>query len=962
MLQRAASNAYSWWWASHIRTKQSKWLEQSLQDMEEKVQHVIKLIEEDGDSFAKRAEMYYKKRPELLHFVEDSYRAFRALAERYDHLSNDLQKANHAIATVFPEQVQFAMDEDDECSNLKIPKNSQVPTVNMENIPKVPKAPSKDLKGLITASSKQFPAKKSSKTENTCKNVVESGLNKSEALEEIDKLQKEILALQTVKEFVKSSYEIGLEKYWGIENQIMEMQQKVCSLQDEFGVDRVIEDDEARTLMAKAALNSCQETLAQLQEKQERSARDAKEEYDKIEDIRQRLESLRHKYLRDETDIEKQTENDKSANLGDESKSLTKEVDNMILERQEIDTMDKKMNQNVVGSMESLTVTELVEKLDQLANKVINLETEVSSQTVLINTLRTEVDDLQAQIQNLEGENETGIDETHNLISRVKEIDDKFHMIQDLNKKVEKQNSNLEMNFFKACSSLDHLSEKLTSAKLDEEIEVTNLLQDENLNTMKTENTKDVREEDINEQSPEESVCNQQGEGKDENLNTMKTENTKDLREEDMNEQSPEESVQKQQGEGKETTKESIVLLDTKPLKQVSVEHSNKTGNDLVNAETQKDTGKEDELDWQQKLMNGMEDREKILLTEYTTILRNYKDVKRKLNDMEKKDLESQSETALHVRELSDTIAKRDEEIQHLRQKLNHLQGTFSELKEDSALVADTSEDRGIKSEAQTEVMELHEDLITAKEDDIKFVLIDQAPAISVVEEKLRMDIDAILDENLDFWLRFSTSFHLIQKFQAEVQDLQNEISKIKEKKRVTGSISTELKSEVRPIYKHLREIQTELTMWLEQSVSLNEELKRRLESLSSIQEKITIALKEGVEEDEIKFSSHQAAKFQGEVVNMKQENNKVREELQAGLDHVNALQLEIEKTLTKLNEEFEITGDQARPQLSHLESRARIPLRSFIFGTKQKKQKHSIFSSMLLNRRYQVPRDDLPL
>lgn len=31
MLQRAASNAYSWWWASHIRTKQSKWLEQSLQ-------------------------------------------------------------------------------------------------------------------------------------------------------------------------------------------------------------------------------------------------------------------------------------------------------------------------------------------------------------------------------------------------------------------------------------------------------------------------------------------------------------------------------------------------------------------------------------------------------------------------------------------------------------------------------------------------------------------------------------------------------------------------------------------------------------------------------------------------------------------------------------------------------------------------------------------------------------------
>lgn len=30
MLHRAARNAYSWWWASHIRTKQSKWLDENL--------------------------------------------------------------------------------------------------------------------------------------------------------------------------------------------------------------------------------------------------------------------------------------------------------------------------------------------------------------------------------------------------------------------------------------------------------------------------------------------------------------------------------------------------------------------------------------------------------------------------------------------------------------------------------------------------------------------------------------------------------------------------------------------------------------------------------------------------------------------------------------------------------------------------------------------------------------------
>ncbi|KAF9682443.1 hypothetical protein SADUNF_Sadunf05G0109400 [Salix dunnii] len=125
MLQRAASNAYSWWWASHIRTKQSKWLEQNLHDMEDKVQNVLKLIEEDGDSFAKRAEMYYKKRPELIHFVEDSYRAYRALAEQYDYISTELQNDNNTIAYVFPEQIEFAMEEDGMRPHLNLRRSFQ---------------------------------------------------------------------------------------------------------------------------------------------------------------------------------------------------------------------------------------------------------------------------------------------------------------------------------------------------------------------------------------------------------------------------------------------------------------------------------------------------------------------------------------------------------------------------------------------------------------------------------------------------------------------------------------------------------------------------------------------------------------------------------------------------------------------------------------------------------------------
>jgi hypothetical protein len=41
MLQRAASNAYSWWWASHIRTSQSKWLDATLHGTHRAAPHGI---------------------------------------------------------------------------------------------------------------------------------------------------------------------------------------------------------------------------------------------------------------------------------------------------------------------------------------------------------------------------------------------------------------------------------------------------------------------------------------------------------------------------------------------------------------------------------------------------------------------------------------------------------------------------------------------------------------------------------------------------------------------------------------------------------------------------------------------------------------------------------------------------------------------------------------------------------
>ncbi|XP_077219047.1 protein NETWORKED 3A-like isoform X2 [Tasmannia lanceolata] len=91
--------SHSWWFDSHCSQRRSTWLHSTLSELDEKTKTMLKLIEEDADSFAQRAEMYYKKRPELVYMVEDFYRAHRSLAERYDQLK---QEFNMQLKTMPP--------------------------------------------------------------------------------------------------------------------------------------------------------------------------------------------------------------------------------------------------------------------------------------------------------------------------------------------------------------------------------------------------------------------------------------------------------------------------------------------------------------------------------------------------------------------------------------------------------------------------------------------------------------------------------------------------------------------------------------------------------------------------------------------------------------------------------------------------------------------------------------------
>ncbi|CAL5191784.1 unnamed protein product [Lathyrus oleraceus] len=116
--QSECRRLYSWWWDSHNSPKNSKWLQENLTDIDTKVKSMIKLIEEEADSFARRAGMYYKKRPELMKLVEEFYRTYRALAERYDHAMEELRHAQKTMPEAFPNSAHYILNDDSPCSSL----------------------------------------------------------------------------------------------------------------------------------------------------------------------------------------------------------------------------------------------------------------------------------------------------------------------------------------------------------------------------------------------------------------------------------------------------------------------------------------------------------------------------------------------------------------------------------------------------------------------------------------------------------------------------------------------------------------------------------------------------------------------------------------------------------------------------------------------------------------------------
>ncbi|XP_047342763.1 protein NETWORKED 2B-like [Impatiens glandulifera] len=1033
--------------------------------MEEKVDYMLKMIDQDGDSFAQRAEMYYRKRPEILSFVEDFFRGYRALAERYDHLSRELQSANRTIASVCPEQINLRIDEEDDNqqhddNNNNKPYSTYPPTSpNAKPIPNAPKTPRKFQKMPSRLMSKKGLLTKPNQIDETP--PVSSGLTKEEALIEIDSLQKTILGLQTEKEFIRSTYERAVSVCEEIEERFTEMQRKVNSLQDEFGIGTFIEDDEARKLMVASAMKSCQDALLRVRQKQEKLSEEAIMEHQRIIQAREKIGILK----------------------GNESDPETENRDFELLR-------DNIKTQLLDGSCTSVTMSELAEKLDELVDKVIVLESAVSSQNASVNRLRTEADELEEAIikgsQNLEVE---------------------FERIENLDKNVKTQNVNLQIHLIEASCSYDHLSDKLQTVKPDDdnvmfmearaappsvkpvqlpqlsiEEKIVNLMRptshhqrnqaiidqksdsnggskdddmiyslnpfissDESVGQFKEdvvhseafsqkgdqwvdfsgnfdshshhqaiiedpvetksnlthhEKEQDKKQkEDDNQQFPYSSTANH----RDENaIQVDELSNEPDKKQEEDEKQlfpyNPtanhnENTVQveewfkeqdkKQQEENKQefpfnpvtNHHENTIHVEDWFKEQddkQQVHHSPATNhNDLSEEKDQvsgikKSNNKEmeggdktedgdDDPNWRELFLSGLDDREKNLLKEYTSVLRNFKEAKKKLSELEKKNNDSLFKTSMQIKDLKNDNALKDAEIKSLHQKLGLLQSCLDETPTDREQVPELL----LVEEEEQQQQQQHQCIQSPpidleKEEDGKMVLVDEPlssyeprSSNSIIEEKFRTDIDGLLEENIEFWLRFSTSFHQITKFQTSVQDLQAEFLRIKKHIKQEGGHNKNhtVNSDLRPVYKHLREIQTELALWVEHNSLLEDDLQNRVTSLGEIQQEIVRVSNSNEESKEegvvVELNGYQAAKFQGEVINMKQENNKVVQELQAGLDHVKELQVDITRTISELEEAIGITGSKGKS------SRSKIPLRSLLFGARLRKQRPSLFQCL---------------
>ncbi|XP_057517534.1 protein NETWORKED 1D-like [Amaranthus tricolor] len=445
-----SKDMYSWWWDSHISPKNSKWLQENLTDMDGKVKIMIKLIEVDEDSFARRAEMYYKKRPELMKLVEEFYRAYRALAERYDHATGVIRQAHKTMAEAFPNQVPFLMTDDAPVNGTQ---DSEPRTPEMQAPIRASFDPvelqkgalglsSSDLvkaSGTFTSESDGVVCRKGSKLlnglgkarkvlsfqeaeENEAAKSIEKHHDEDDALSESERLGKSETDIKVLKDALaklEAEKEAGLLQYQQTVERLSKLESEVSQAKENS------EGLSKRASEADAEVQSLKDALEKVEAEREASLLQYQQCLDRISNMENHISRAEEDACR---------HNERACNAERETEMLKNELSQVKVEKEAL--LSKYM--------------EALEKLASLENKLLLAEDYASRTCERADRAEKEVEVLRETITRLTEEKQAAVLEHEQCLAKIVMLERKIVLMQE---EAEKLKAEIEVEVTKLKGS-----------------------------------------------------------------------------------------------------------------------------------------------------------------------------------------------------------------------------------------------------------------------------------------------------------------------------------------------------------------------------------------------------------------------------------------------------------------------------------------------------------------------------
>lgn len=358
---------------------------------------MIKLIEEDADSFARRAEMYYKKRPELLKLVEEFYRAYRALAERYDHATGVLHQAHRSMAEAFPNQVPPDLDDS------ALP----VTSTNTEDAFSDTKEFNIDFLGqFLRKELLKLESEKEASHIQYQQHLIKMSVMENEiehAQEEAQKLKQQLITVEKEKEDLMGQYKKSIEIISGLEDKLADVDKSVQEVTGRFkGTETKVEilkqELEKMTEEKESASHECSQLSKKVMQIECKMLAQIDELAEKNEVVVRLWSSVQEEHL-------------KSVEARNAMQDL--------LQSQEDMRALKSCNQD------------LQEQVQKATEENKNLKELNSSSASLIDTLRGETSSLRGMIRKLEKEIEVQVEEQNALHQEIYLFKEKMNLLKE---------------------------------------------------------------------------------------------------------------------------------------------------------------------------------------------------------------------------------------------------------------------------------------------------------------------------------------------------------------------------------------------------------------------------------------------------------------------------------------------------------------------------------------------------